>query len=84
VKKGKKTEDEVLQDFLETFEAHRGMSKGDDMSKLKDGKVTLNEFTDYYSNVSCSIDDDAYFELMITNAWNLNNKTYGKAWAGEY
>ena len=84
VKKGKMTADQALSDFLETFEAHRALSKGDAQSQKKDGKVTLNEFMDYYSNVSASIDDDAYFELMITQAWNLDNKTYGKGWAGEY
>lgn len=73
VKQGKKTEDEVLTDFLETFEVHRSMSKQDSKAKKNDGKVTFSEFLDYYSNVSASIDDDAYFELMITNAWNLNN-----------
>ena len=59
------------------------MSSGDEASKAGDGKVTLNEFCDYYSNVSASIDDDEYFKLMITNAWNLDNKKSGKAWAGE-
>jgi len=34
------------------------MSSGDENSKAGDGKVTLNEFCDYYSNVSASIDDD--------------------------
>jgi Ca2+-binding EF-hand superfamily protein len=29
VKSGKRHEDEVLQEFLETFEAHMSMSKGD-------------------------------------------------------
>ena len=84
VKAGKKTEQEVLIDFLETFEAHRGLARGDEKSKKGDHVVTLNEFTDYYSNVSASIDDDAYFELMLTNAWNLNNTSYGKGWSGEY
>ena len=72
---GKKTEEEVLQEFLETFEAHRAMNtKNDAASKQGDGEITLNEFFDYYSNVSASIDNDEYFQLMITNAWNLNNK----------
>ena len=39
VKSRKRTEDEVLQEFLETFEAHRQMSKGDALSKAGDGKV---------------------------------------------
>ena len=77
VRSGQKTEQEAIQDFLETFEVHRTLSKGDQMSK-KDGSVTMNEFCDYYSNVSSSIDDDEYFKLMITNAWNLDNKQFKK------
>jgi len=46
--------------------------------------VTLNEFVDYYANVSSSIDDDDYFEVVITNAWNLNNKSYSKGWGAEF
>jgi len=74
----------MLQDFLETFEVHRTLSRGDSASKKNDGKVSLNEFTDYYANVSASIDDDQYFKVMITNAWNLEKKSYGKAWGAEY
>jgi hypothetical protein len=59
------------------------MSSGDELSKAGDGKVTLNEFMDYYSNVSASIDDDQYFQLMITNAWNLDDKKSKTAWKGE-
>lgn len=85
VRAGKKTEEEVLQEFLETFEAHRAMnSVADKYSKQGDGQITLNEFFDYYSNVSASIDNDEYFQLMITNAWNLNNKQYSKAVRMEY
>ena len=84
VKSGKKTEEAVTMEFLETFEAHRAMSKGDQASKKGDGKVTLNEFMDYYSNISASIDNDVYFDLMMTNAWNLNNASYKKAVGMEY
>lgn len=79
VKKGIKTEDEVLAEFLDTFEVHHGLKHPED----RDGKVTTREFIEYYTNISSTIDNDDYFELMITNAWNLNNVTYGKAWGGE-
>jgi hypothetical protein len=36
-----------------------------------DGIVTLDEFEDYYKEISASIDDDDYFELMIRNAWRM-------------
>jgi hypothetical protein len=57
---GKRSEEEVLREFLETFE----------VGGSKDGVVTLSEFENYYANVSASIDGDDYFELVLTNAWS--------------
>jgi len=51
--------------------------------KLKDRNVTREEFREYYQAVSSSIDDDAYFELMMTNAWNFNNVSYNKGWGSD-
>ena len=50
--------------------------------------MTLEEFMEYYSNISSSIDNDQYFELMINNAWNVKGdaatyKTYDKAWVSD-
>jgi Ca2+-binding EF-hand superfamily protein/riboflavin synthase len=58
---GKKTENQVLREFLDTFDCGE-----------KDGKVSPAEFCKYYSQVSASIDDDDYFELMIRNAWHIS------------
>lgn len=39
--------------------------------------MTKDEFIEYYKNVSASIDDDDYFELMIRNAWHISG---GDGW----
>lgn len=80
VKAGKKTEDEVYGEFLETFETHHNINKGQ-----RDRRVTREEFIEYYNNISMSIDNDEYFELMMTNAWKLNGSgPVQKGWAGDY
>ncbi|OMJ76707.1 hypothetical protein SteCoe_23868 [Stentor coeruleus] len=79
VRSGKKTEDEVLCEFLDTFELHHAIFK----ENTRDHRVTLNEFAEYYSHISASIDDDRYFELMMRNSWNFEGKTYQKGWAGD-
>ncbi len=80
VKSGKKTEDEILKEFLETFEMHHNVMHG----TKSDGIVTLDEFIEYYTNISANIDNDAYFDLMMTNAWNIDGKngTDNMAYAG--
>jgi calcyphosin len=74
----------VLSEFLETFENHHNIMTGEEA----DGEVTLDEFIEYYTNVSASIDDDIYFSAMINSAWNLQGDApqynkYSKGWAGE-
>ncbi len=51
---GKKTEDDILQEFLETFETHHNICN----SQAPDHIVTKEEFEEYYNNVSSSIDND--------------------------
>jgi len=65
---GRKTEEQVLGEFLETFEQHHNMRSGNEA----DGQVTTEEFVEYYTNVSASIDDDMYFSHMMNQAWNLS------------
>lgn len=77
VKSGKKSEDEILMEFLDTFELHYRMKH----KNLRDTTVSLEEFIEYYNNLSCSILDDEYFELIINNSWNLKNKNFSRGWA---
>eukprot|EP00598_Pedospumella_elongata_P000506 CAMPEP_0184975600 /NCGR_PEP_ID=MMETSP1098-20130426/6811_1 /TAXON_ID=89044 /ORGANISM="Spumella elongata, Strain CCAP 955/1" /LENGTH=563 /DNA_ID=CAMNT_0027498359 /DNA_START=44 /DNA_END=1735 /DNA_ORIENTATION=+ len=63
---GRRSKDDVLREFLDTFDTID-----------KDGRVTTAEFIKYYGNCSSSIDDDDYFELMIRNAWHISG---GEGW----
>ena len=81
VLQGKKSEEQILLEFLETFETHHSLRN----NGAPDHVVTKEEFEEYYSNISASIDDDRYFELMMNNAWKINDgdRTYGKAWTNK-
>lgn len=48
----------------------------------QDRTIDLNEFIEYYNNVSASIDNDVYFDEMINSSWNLN-RNYQPAWRAE-
>jgi Ca2+-binding EF-hand superfamily protein len=81
VTSGKKTEEQILMEFLETFETAHNLRN----NTAPDHIVTKEEFDEYYNNVSGSIDNDQYFELMMNNAWKINDgdRTYQKGWKGE-
>lgn len=63
---GRVAPDAALENFLSQFDTLK-----------KDGRVSRKEFTEYYRNVSASIDNDDYFELMIRNAWHIPG---GEGW----
>ena len=58
---GKRTKTEVFKEFMLKWD-----------TQDKDGIVTIDEFFDYFRDVSCSVDTDEYFEVMMTNAWKLD------------
>ncbi|EDV93269.1 calcyphosin-like protein isoform X2 [Drosophila grimshawi] len=59
---GEMTEDEILLNFLKNFEAG---------APNPDGVVTKEEFENYYASISASIDNDAYFDLVLRRAYKL-------------
>ena len=60
---GAKTRLQAYKEFLKSWDRN-----GDDL-------ITLEEFLDYYKEISASIDGDDYFELMMRNAWRIPGGT---------
>ena len=58
---GRSTAANILEEFLETF----------DVGGEIDGKVTLSEFVNYYTNIGANIDNEDYFSLTLRNVWHL-------------
>jgi Ca2+-binding EF-hand superfamily protein len=59
-KSGEMTQKDILGEFLAQWDTLK-----------KDGCVSLQEFEEYYSDVSASIDEDDYFEQVMRTAWQL-------------
>jgi calcyphosin len=68
---GKKTEEEILEDFLYSMEG-AAVIPDNAMENRRDGQVTMKEFKEYYAFVGASIDTDDEFALMMNNAWKFN------------
>ena len=62
VMRGSTSSQQALSSFLETF----------DVGSVRQGKVTRQEFVNYYSNISESVENDDYFELIIRNVWHVD------------
>eukprot|EP00160_Parvularia_atlantis_P013715 Unigene3003_Nuclearia_a/m.9232 Unigene3003_Nuclearia_a/g.9232 ORF Unigene3003_Nuclearia_a/g.9232 Unigene3003_Nuclearia_a/m.9232 type:complete len:275 (-) Unigene3003_Nuclearia_a:96-920(-) len=63
---GEWTEQKAIDVFLQAWD------------KDKSGAVTEAEFVEYFEWISCNIDNDDYFELMLRNAFHISG---GKGWA---
>jgi Ca2+-binding EF-hand superfamily protein len=66
VKNGLKKSQDIFRDFLRVF----------DVSTEVEGKVTRNEFENYYFNLSASIERDDYFGKTLFTYLFLNNHIY--------
>lgn len=63
---GSMTKTEVLQEFLNSFDGLRGNN---------DGKITRQEFRDYYADLAASVPSEKYFYRMIEQAWGIADES---------
>jgi len=59
---GELSESDILMSFVKNFEAG---------APNPEGKVSKDDFLNYYTTISASIDNDAYFDLVMRRAYNL-------------
>jgi Ca2+-binding EF-hand superfamily protein len=59
---GTKTKDEILNDFLNSFDGVKGNN---------DGTISKDEWSEYYTDLSVSIPSDDYFVQMMESVWNI-------------
>lgn len=75
VRSGAKTEDEVLGEFIETFEIHHSLKP------MKDYNVFLEEFVNYYTVVGATVSDDKTFEYILRSSWRFSSQIYQPGFA---
>ena len=76
---GKKTEDEVLAEFLDFLQYHFSLLKSDKEQEIN--KINIEEFLAFFNNISAGVEDDDYFENIIKSGFNLEDrKPKKKGW----
>jgi Ca2+-binding EF-hand superfamily protein len=59
---GSKTKDEILDEFLNSFDGVQGNN---------DGIISKDEWFEYYTDLSVSVPSDDYFVQMMESTWNM-------------
>ena len=85
VRQGKRSEDEILAEFLDVLEYHFNLliEKNDENIDVNDIKVDFDDFCEFYKNISVCIDDDKYFEVMVLSEWGIKKEgksLYQRTW----
>jgi len=69
---GKRTEDEVLAEFLDNLQYHFSLLKSEKEQENKN--INLEEFLEFFNYISAGIEDDEYFENVIKAGFNLEDR----------
>ena len=85
VRQGKRSEDEILGDFIDSLEYHFSLlnEKNDENVDVNEIKIDFDDFCDFYKTISVSVEDDKYFEIMVMSEWGLKKDgrtLYQRTW----
>ena len=85
VRQGKRTEDEILAEFLDVLEYHFNLliEKNEGEIDVNDIQVDFDDFCNFYKNISLCIEDEKYFEVMVLSEWDIQKEgksLYQRTW----
>ena len=85
VRQGKRTEDELLGDFIDILEYHFTLlnEKNEENIDVNEIKIDFDDFCDFYKNISISIEEDKYFEVLVLSVWGIKKEgksLYQRTW----
>ncbi|KAM3137798.1 hypothetical protein pb186bvf_010041 [Paramecium bursaria] len=72
VKFNRRREDDLLCEFIDTFEQFHQVFTGSDY--IKNPVVTFEEFLGYNNNIAALIEDDSLFEQLLVGVWGLRKR----------
>ena len=85
VRQGKRSEDEILGEFIDILEYHFNLlnEKNEENEDINEIKIDFEEFCEFYKTISVSIEEDKYFEIMVLSEWDIKKEgksLYQKDW----
>ena len=85
VRQGKRTEDEILGEFIDILEYHFNLlnEKNEENEDINEIKIDFEEFCQFYKTISISVEEDKYFEIMVLSEWDIKKdgkSLYQKDW----
>ena len=85
VRQGKRTEDEILGEFIDILEYHFNLlnEKNEENEEINEIKIDFEEFCQFYKTISISVEEDKYFEIMVLSEWDIKKdgkSLYQKDW----
>ena len=85
VRQGKRSEDEILGEFIDILEYHFNLlnEKNEENEDINEIKIDFEEFCEFYKTISVSIEEDKYFEIMVLSEWDIKKdgkSLYQKDW----